>query len=550
MLTYLHIKDLAIIDETTVEWGEGFNVLTGETGAGKSIIVNAVALVRGEKASQDLIRSGRDRAIIEAIFSVDREEVNEVLGELGIEHEGEIILRRVIARGKNKVFINDTPVTLSTLQRIAPFLIGIEGQHSQQLLLQPRFYLVILDQFAGLEGEVRKFSSLYDEYVKLKEDIRRLREAEKERNKKLEFIRFQIEEIDRINPRPGEDEELENEKKILSRSENLRAELSELVTTLYHSDNGVVDTLRRIGRVTEGNVELGEKWEKLHSAISEALYQLEDAVFLAEDLLNSVEHDPGRLEEVTERLLELGELKRKYGPTIDDVLSEREKLLMEMKQLEELEVSLADKEARMEALSRDLERMASELSAKRKEFAARLEKKVERELSYLEMEKAKFRIEITKGELGPTGWDRVNILISPNPGEPPKPLQKIASGGELSRIMLAIRVALGERNPPSTIVFDEIDAGIGGETAESVGRKLKELARRSQLIVITHLPQIALYANKHFKVEKKVEGGRTISTIKEVKGDDRIYEIARMLGKSDKKTIEYARELLKSAGEG
>ncbi len=547
MLRYLRIRDLAIIEETEVEWGEGFNVITGETGAGKSIIVTAVSLIRGEKASQDFIRSGRKRAIIEAVFSNDRKEVSQILTEKGIEDGEEIILRRIIEAGRSKNFINDTSVTLSTLQEIAPYLIGIEGQHSQQLLLQPRFYLIILDHFAGLEEDVKEFSQLYNRWKKLREEIEEIQEKERERKKRIDFLQYQIEEIEKISPRKGEDEELEREKKILSEGENLKREIEELIDYLYTSDASVISSLKNFVRKSERFTQFGEKWEKLHSLLSEALYQLEEAVFLGEGLSGEIETDPLKLEQITERLLELGELKRKYGPTIEDVLRELEKLKKEKEELEKIEFTLAEKEEELKKIQREMEQRAEKLSSERKRAAKELEKKVEKELSYLAMERAKFLVEVERGEMGPSGRDRVTIKISPNPGEPLKPLQKVASGGELSRIMLALRVALGEKNPPSTIIFDEIDAGIGGKTAESVGRKLNELSERSQLIVITHLPQIALFATHHFVVEKVVEGGRTISRIRRVEGEDRVKEIARMIGKIDGKTLEYARELLRSA---
>ncbi len=544
MLTYLHIKDFAIIDEVEIEWGEGFDVLTGETGAGKSIILNAVSLIRGEKANQSLIRAGREKAIIEAIFKIDREEVKEHLNHAEIEYEEEIIIRRIISTGRSKVFVNDTPVTLNFLSTIAPYLIGIDGQHSQQLLLQPKFYLEILDEYAEIKERVKKFEEKFRQLKALEVKLEELRQQEKERNKKLEFLNYQLEEIEKINPIIGEDEELEKEKKILSESEKILLTMSDILDAIYIGEDTIIERLKAIVKESEKLNDLGEKWEEFYSHISEALYNLEDAAYIGEDLTSMVKSDPVRLEEVTERLLELGDLKRKYGPTLKDVLKEKENIKEEITLLENINSTLEDKEKKLQKMQEEIEKEAEEISSIRKKTARSLQKKVEEELSDLAMERAKFIIEIVPATLFSKGKDKVEIKIAPNLGEPPKPLQKIASGGELSRIMLALRSSLGKKSPPSTIIFDEVDSGIGGKTAETVGNKLRELSTRSQLIVITHLPQIAFRAGRHYKVEKKILGERTVSTINEVKGEERVHELARMLGKIDRETINYVKKMI------
>jgi len=545
MLNSLLIKNLAIIQKSFVEFGESFNVLTGETGAGKSIIVNAVSLLRGEKGLTAYIRTGADQSLIEAVFSIDREEVKDILNELEIEFEDEIIIRRIIGTSKSKVLINDTTVTLQTLQKISQYLIGIEGQHSQQLLLQPKYYGVILDKFAGIEHEVRDFEELYNQWTTVGNEITALKQKEKDRTKNIDFIKYQIDEIEKLSPKEGEDDELQKEKKLLSQAEELISILSFLKEEIYSSDNAVISRLKEI-IIRMGNKDVGEEWDSIITKLEEVGFLLEDSVFLSDKIEDKIEVNPTKLENITERIFQLSDLKRKYGPTLQDVFITLEKLKKELKELENSQVIIEEKESLYKKLTGNIMNFADKLSVKRRAEAKILEKSVERELEQLGMDSVVFVIKVTESEnINKTGKDKIEILVSLNKGEELRQLNQTASGGELSRIMLALRVALGEKNPPSTLIFDEIDAGIGGITAEKVGNKLKELSKKTQIIVITHLPQIAILSNDYYTVYKEETEERTFSKLKKLEDEDKINDLARMYGKTDKETVEYVKKVMR-----
>ncbi|MBW1721039.1 MAG: DNA repair protein RecN [Deltaproteobacteria bacterium] len=561
MLVQLTISNFAIINHLEIHFKEGLNILSGETGAGKSIIINAVNLILGGRASSDLIRTGAPEARVEALFHLPRSHpAGDLLKEFGIPFDEEILVKRIISReGRNRIAINGSLATLHMLSRIGSLLVSISGQHEHQSLLKPENHLYILDAFGGLTDEREAIGEIFGDYRRLKETIHLLEKEIELGEEKLELARFQVTEIDRAEIHEGEDQDLEEEKKRLRYAEQLMNAMGEAYRILYEDKDAVISRLSHCVKELEKGSEIDGRLEPIRDAVASASVELEEAAFDLRELRQRVFNDPHRLEEVEERLQILNRLKRKYGPTLGDVLRHRERISLseenlarKKEELREIHRESADRE--QELLSR-----AASISEKRKKVAMGIEKAVKRELAMLGMKGTRFQVgfETLKeiGDpgagsrieaIGPDGWDRVEFLISPNIGEELRPLSKIASGGELSRVMLALKTILARSASVETIIFDEVDAGIGGATAEVVGEKLQSLARYHQLLCISHLHQIASKGTTHFLVEKKVTAGRTQTVISELDEEGRVKEIARMLGGKtvSSRALAHARELL------
>lgn len=572
MLRELRIKNLAIIDDVTVEFEKGFNVLTGETGAGKSIIIGALCLALGERASSELIRSGEKEAVIEAFFDVPPKLLNQstrqLLQDIGIDIEEGIIMKRVLsAQSKSRAYMNDSMVSIQTLSEIRRGIIDVHGQYEHQSLLLPDSQLDLLDIFAGLLPERREVTALYESYTALKQQIEELLEKEKEREQRLDVLGFQINEIESADLKIGEEEELTEEAKILGSAHRLTELASHAHDSLYSSETACITNLSGILGALKEISNIDPRGNDAVKNVEDALPLLEEAGYFLRDYKDSLNFDSRRLEEIQERLELIKGFKRKYGNNIQEILDYREKAVRELDGLQHSEERLSTLKNELQDIKKTLSEKSQLLSKKRKTVSKKIEQQVVTELSELSMPHTKFSIQITQ-ETGddtadlPTlrvvdrqaggfkvnskGIDSVEYLISPNIGEELKPLSKIASGGELSRVMLALKgiLAKGDRIP--VLVFDEIDAGIGGRAAETVGQKLKGLSSRHQVICITHLPQIASYANTHLKIEKKVKGKRTIVEIRKMEEDERTVEIARMLsGNSSAVSIKHAKEMLK-----
>lgn len=572
MLRELRIKNLAIIDDVTVEFEKGFNVLTGETGAGKSIIIGALCLALGERASSELIRSGEKEAVIEAFFDVPPKLLNQstrqLLQDIGIDIEEGIIMKRVLsAQSKSRAYMNDSMVSIQTLSEIRRGIIDVHGQYEHQSLLLPDSQLDLLDIFAGLLPERREVTALYESYTALKQQIEELLEKEKEREQRLDVLGFQINEIESADLKTGEEEELTEEAKILGSAHRLTELASHAHDSLYSSETACITNLSGILGALKEISNIDPRGNDAVKNVEDALPLLEEAGYFLRDYKDSLNFDSRRLEEIQERLELIKGFKRKYGNNIQEILDYREKAVRELDGLQHSEERLSTLKNELQDIKKTLSEKSQLLSKKRKTVSKKIEQQVVTELSELSMPHTKFSIQITQ-ETGddtadlPTlrvvdrqaggfkvnskGIDSVEYLISPNIGEELKPLSKIASGGELSRVMLALKgiLAKGDRIP--VLVFDEIDAGIGGRAAETVGQKLKGLSSRHQVICITHLPQIASYANTHLKIEKKVKGKRTIVEIRKMEEDERTVEIARMLsGNSSAVSIKHAKEMLK-----
>jgi len=560
MLTDLTIKNFAIIDQIQAQFGPGLNALTGETGAGKSILVDAINLLLGSRASAEMIRTGQEEATVEALVELGENEAPPLLRNLGLEGAEGLQFRRIIHQsGKSRSFLNGTAITLHMLEELGEGLIHIYGQHEHQHFLDPLRHIDILDRSGGLLGTRNRFQEVFAAWTRAASELEELTARQKQRAERMDFLAFQSGEISRAGVKVGEDEELAAERSRLVHSEKLHSIAHFGAEVLYGESGSAVERLKAtLQRLREG-LKVDPALAPLAASVESILFQSEDVASSLRAYRDKIYFDPKRLETIASRLDELAKLKKKYGPALADILAYREKIEGERKTLGGLEEKISALE---KIASEEQDRavaLARQLSQKRKEAASDLASKLGKELSSLGMKKVRFEIRVdsleggAEGEVRPRlndqGMDRVEFLLSPNPGEDLKPLARIASGGELSRIMLAMKRIFAEESLVRTLIFDEVDAGIGGGIAEIVGRKLKEISRRHQVFCITHLPQIACFADTHYKITKRESGGKTYVEVKRLSDGERLEEIARMLGglKITGKTIDHAREMLKEA---
>lgn len=561
MLKELNIKNFAIIDQLQVEFGPGLNVFTGETGAGKSIVVDALNLALGERASTDLIRTGCQEAVVEAAFELNGrygQEAGRLLAEQGIDlNDGEdLIVRRVIsASGKNKVYINGSLASLAGLSALGAGLADIHGQHEHQSLLSHERQMDLLDSFGGLVPFRDALSEGYYRLQKARKELSELETGERDRAQREDMLRFQKNEIEAAMLKPGEDLELAQEQKVLTNSEKLAAISRAADEVLYSSDGSVMTGLKKAVTGLREIVAIDNRLSSALELCEAGKVQIEEAAREVSAYADQVEFDPARLEQIGDRLDLMQKLKKKYGESIEEIVEFLGRATSELERMERSTEEIERLKKEVQAIKAGLTNQARELSAKRSAAARELEKKAESELGQLGMKKTTFAVKISQepGEdtldghmLGPRGVDRVEFLISPNPGEEPKALAKTASGGELSRIMLALKTILAAGDSIPTLVFDEVDAGIGGAVAEEVGKKLKRVAAGRQVFCITHLPQIAGLAERHYGVAKSVKKDRTSTEVRLLERKDRVDEIARMLGGKTitEATLKHAEEMI------
>jgi len=557
MLTELHISNLAIVDKLHIQFGPGFNVLTGETGAGKSILVDAIGLLLGGKGSVEMIRTGQEEATIEGFFELKEAANLRFMRKWPLEISEGLAIKRLIHRsGKSRAFLNGQAITIHMLAELGEELAHIYGQHEHQHFLNPERHLEILDRSGGLWALRQEYQQLYEEWKKKSAELSELESKEKQRAERLELLNFQEQEIARAKlkpPCPGEpneEQELLQERARLVHAEKLFSFAQQGVDLLYAERGSAVERLQITWQRLKEALKIDQTLAPLAAALESTLFQLEDIVSALRSYAEKIVFDPKLLEEISIRLDEIQRLKKKYGPTFEDVWRYKEKIEIEKRNLENGAEQISDLQKKVGELAAGAYLRAKELSAKRKKVAKELSAKVKEELATLGMNRVRFHIEVQEnpqGKLEEEGLDRVEFLISPNPGEELRPLIKIASGGELSRIMLAMKRILAEDYGVDSLVFDEVDAGIGGGMAEVVGRKLKEISREHQVFCITHLPQIASLADAHYKVSKKIQGGRTVVECQLLPEKEREEEIARMLGgvKITEKTLAHAREMLR-----
>jgi DNA repair protein RecN (Recombination protein N) len=552
MLTDLTIKNVAIIDTLHISFKEGLTVLTGETGAGKSIIIDAVGLIMGGRATSDLIRSGEEEAVVEALFDISSlPEIARQLGDAGFDCDGELLVKRSISRGgKNRVFINGAMATLALLADISPRLINIYGQHESQTLLRPERHLHLLDAFAGLTAQREEFARLFEQLAAVQKRLGSMEEEEREAERRLDLLSYQSEEIGGAGLLPGEEEELEERRQVLASAEKLGGGSAEAFERLYGGDGAILGQLRRISSSIAELAGIDHGLNDAAATLEGAYLQLEDAAIALRDYASRIEADPTALAAVDDRLDLINRLKKKYGHTIAEILVFKGEIDGELSRLAGREQDRHSLEAEHDRLAAEIQAKGKALTGQRMTAAAALKKGLEKEIHQLAMKNA-----VIEAALEPlvdprtTGFERVEFLFSPNPGEAPRPLARIASGGELSRLMLAVKQVLPEGDVP-TLVFDEVDTGIGGATSEMVGRKLKNVAARQQVLCITHLPQVAVFADQHLRVEKLVANGRTSTQVVPLADEERTREVARMLAgaKVTDSALTHAAEMLAATG--
>ena len=532
MLAELRVKNLAIIEEATLSLAVGMTVLTGETGAGKSILLEALGLALGGRAATDGIRSGCEEAEVEALFMLQK--VPEGLRAVipGDSPPQDVLVRRVISRsGRNRVTVNGGLATLAMLESIGASLVEIHSQQEHLSLRERGSQLDLLDGFGGLNGLRGKIEEGYGRLQGMVQRVRKLKTLDQERVRQEDFLKHQEREIDEACLKPGEDEALIHERQLLTHSEKLSSLCELLYQTLYEEEDSVLARLSRTEGWFREMAAIDGSAEEAVRMVSASALQLREAVLFLRDYRGRIEFQPERLAQVEERLHTIEKLKKKYGTSIAEILEHLGQVQSELGKITSAgeEAQRLSREA--EALEREIETLAEDLSEKRRSAVEKLELKVDQELSCLGMERARFRVQLTRSAVpGPSGFDRIAFLLAGNPGEEPKPLARTASGGELSRVMLALKVVLASGDSVPTLVFDEVDAGVGGRIAEEVGNRLKRLSRTHQVACVTHLPQIASQADHHFRVEKVTVKGRTKVQVHRLNAEERVEEIARMLG--------------------
>ena len=567
MLTELRLENYAVIDNLVVEFADGLNLLTGETGAGKSILIDALALLLGEKASSDVIRGGAERSVVAAVFGAEapaRNALAKILEANGLDESGDgsLILRREIASaGKGRVFVNNQPATVAVLRQLAPYLAIIHAQNESILSFDGPARLELLDAFAG--AQIEAVATAFEAWKQIRSRIDELRQGEQDRLRLVDLWTFQKREIDESRLQSGEDERLEAEKRVLANAEKIYNAAMNAFDLLYEGSGSTASLLRAAHKQVEELARYEAKFQDALRALDSARISVEDVGATVRDYAGGIQASPEHLAQVEDRLATLDRLKRKYGPGLDDVVQFGADVSRKLSEIENQDEILRQLRGELAKAAERYLGAAKALSKMRMEAARRLEKLVEAEINDLAMKSA-FRVDMTRSaeEAGWTasGIDQVVYMISTNPGEPMRQLEHVASGGELSRVMLALKANVEAGNASrkkrersgtgKTLVFDEIDTGIGGRAAEAVGKKLKQLARTNQVLCVTHLPQIATFGDHHYVIEKKEAGGRTRTSVRAVTGEERTEEVARMLSgaKLTETSRKHAEQMIKANG--
>jgi len=557
MLVELRIVNFALIEQLSLQFQSGFTVLTGETGAGKSLLIDAIALLVGGRASTDQIRSGEDEAQLEAAFSLpethpllQRLQLQEIIGQ----NESELILRRVLSRsGRHRVYVNGSLYPLRVLEELGGTLVDIHGQHEQQSLLATTKQLEALDGFGRLTELREQYEHTYQGWKELRRELEALQSDIVDRGKREDVLRFQVQEIEQAGLLPDEEEQIRSERQRLVHANRLRELAHEAHVELQADEQAVLTRLGRVGRTLTALVQIDPAMGDCEHIATESAIPLKELAGRLRDYAQRLEADPARQAVVEDRLDLIQRLKKKYGGSVEAVIATGQRVQEELQLLDNHQERTAELTAQLEEKAHRLRTLAQQLSKERTDAAKRMTTSVEAELAALKMEQAIFQVMVSSDEspegIGPAGCDRVEFLLSSNPGEPPRPLGRVASGGELSRIMLALKTVLAEMDQVPVLVFDEIDTGVGGAVAAAMGTKLRKLGSFHQVFCITHLPQVASQAEHHLLVEKGLDGQRTSTSVRMLKGVGREEEIARMLGGSTitKKVRETAAELIAGA---
>jgi DNA repair protein RecN (Recombination protein N) len=552
MLLELVVENYAVVERLRVHFHSGLNLLTGETGSGKSIVVDALGLLLGGRASAEMIRTGEARARVAGIFEVrEQASVRRLLETAGLEAEdGELLIEReILVSGKSRAFVGSRPVAVALLKDLAPLLGDIHGQHDQQLLFSSEAQRDMLDAFAGNRELLDSAARLYQEWRAAAAELEELERNEQEKLRLLDLWSFQRKEIESAALAPDEDTQLENERRVLQNVQKLQESAGTAYDAVYESPESAVALARIASKRVEELYRIDATLDGLREHLKSAELSLQEAAYALRDYLSNLEANPGRLEEVETRLETIARLKRKYGQSIGEILAFLEEVRGQIAGVESAGARMESLRKEQKRLAGEFEKLARGLTEARKSAARRLEKRVEAELAQLAMERTVFRVAMAEAAWSPAGADRMEFLVSPNVGEEPRPLEKVASGGEISRLALALKTCLAgpKTSVVRTLVFDEVDTGVGGSAAEGVGRRLKKLAAANQVLCVTHLPQIASFADHHYRVEKQESRGRTVAVIEELDAAARTREVGRMLSgqKLTPEAIKHAEQLIK-----
>lgn len=565
MIKSLQVKDYALIEHVHVEFGPGLNIITGETGAGKSILIDAMSLLLGERASTEVVRKDASKSVVEGIFDVElNKKVKKILEENEIEFFPELIMRREISvKGSNRCFINDTPVSLSLIKDIGNLLVDLHGQHEHQSLLRTETHIEFLDEYGSYEAQLIEFSGLYRQLSKLTSELKSLKERETILREKRDLYAYQIKEIDNTAPEDGEEEKLNEELNILENSEKLLELTSSIYESLYDAENSVNDQLGVIKDEVKELSGIDKSFTDISAEVDSVLALINDISKFIRDYKSRVDIDPEHIGKIRERLGTLNLLKKKYGGSVKAVIEHREKIGREFDLAENYSENITKLETEINELRKACGASAEIISKKRKDVAKKIQKEVKEALGFLGIPDSEFSVKINqsaaeensdnfvlssgkKYKANNSGYDEVEFFISTNLGEDPKPLIKVASGGEVSRIMLALKTILAKNDKLPLLIFDEIDTGVSGRIAQKVGQALKSLAAFHQIISITHLPQIAALADHHYSVEKKVNEERVVSSISKLNDNERIKEVAKLMSgeKITEASLSSAKELM------
>jgi DNA repair protein RecN (Recombination protein N) len=564
MLRSLHVKDYALIESIDVEFGKGLNIITGETGAGKSILIDAMGLLLGERASTEVVRKNSIKAVVEGVFEVEsNSKVKKLIEDNEIDLLPELILRREISlKGANRCFVNDTPVPLSVIKDLGDLLVDLHGQHEHQSLLRTETHINFLDEFAGTEKLLEEYTIAFRNVRELSYKLEALREKEFSLKEKKDFYAFQIKEIDAVSPVTGEEEQINNELNILENSEKLLGITGSVYENLFDSENSVHDQLMQIKNRIDELLNIDSSFGEIENEFNSIIAQVMDAAEFIRKYNAKIDHDPGHLDELRDRLGAITLLKKKYGGSVDSVIAYRDKIGQEYDAAENYSHHIQKLEKEITSAREDTGNIADKLSLKRKESAKKVEKEVVKVLAELGISDSVFKVKMEqapgsgsgdfvtlngkKYKADSKGIDAVEFYISTNPGEDVKPLIKVASGGEISRIMLSLKTILAKNDKLPLLIFDEIDTGVSGRIAQKVGTALKTLASSHQVIAITHLPQIAGLADNNYAVEKITSDKRVTSSIRKLNRDEKIKEVAKLMSGENitEASLKGARELM------
>jgi DNA repair protein RecN (Recombination protein N) len=561
VLSELIVRNFAVIRDLEVSFSDGLTIITGETGAGKSILVGAVNLILGARASQEMIRTGTEEAMVEAMFELAGGPSLEArLAAAELPHDGSLVIRRGISRsGRNRIFANGRLITLQQLNEIMIGMISVSGQHEHQLLLDPTVHLSVLDRFAGTEPLLRETETRYRAWQTARNELQQLHKLRRERSQQLEFMQYQLKELEAARLQPDEDLLLEQERKLLKHAATLHDAADGAHRLLYSDSHAILGSLNQVAAHVEALCGIDSRQAALRENLEQGKIHLEELAYALQQYASEISFDPYRLTEIEERLALIQRMSKKYGATVAEMIERTEALREALSDSDDPEIRELELTRKLASCRVHYLEQAQQLSRSRRNEALRLTREMEQVLSGLDLPKARFgarfvpedeSAEVSESAFSESGIDQLEFLLSANPGEDLKPLARIASGGELSRILLALKSLLSVQGQAETLIFDEVDAGIGGRTAELVGRQLQRLARHHQVLCITHLPQIACYGQQHLRVAKAVEGDTTHTGISPLSPAQRVEELARMLGGVviSEKTRAHAREWLEKAG--